>query len=148
MRGEELLRHLQKVVPKKCDIHFYSVDSQFCGPAKLPALYLLNTDYNEGEGEHFLSFYVNEKKSCIYFDSFGFSPLECLKKFWKKHGIGPVKFSSRVVQNPLSPYCGYHQVAFAALITNGGTLNSFLKILSDSTEVNDRAVVQFVKNLV
>lgn len=147
MQGEELLRRLDKVVPLSCDVYLYSADSRWCSPVRLPSLYVLNTDLRTGSGEHFVSFYVGKDKSCTYFDSFGFTPWKCLRDYWTQEGFRPVRFSERVLQDPFSETCAFYQIAFASLITNGGKLRDFLALLTDNTLVNDRAIVEFVKQM-
>ena len=147
MQGEELLRRLDKVVPLSCDVYLYSIDSHWCRPVRLPSLYILNTDLGVDSGEHFVSFYVAKDKSCTYFDSFGFGPRNSLRDYWTQQGFRPVRYSQRLLQDPFSETCAFYQIAFASLITNGGKLRDFLALLTDNTQVNDRAIIEFVKKL-
>ena len=145
MQGRELLQRLERVVPAGCDVRLYSADSVWCAPVPgRPTLYAINTARRDDpEGQHYVSFYVDPQRTVTFYDSYGFPPWPCLRDYWKKHGLGPVRFTDRVLQSPFSSACPYHQLAFAALISHGSEFRDFLKSLADDVEANDAAVKEF-----
>ena len=70
-------------------------------------LYIANTHTSNEPGEHWVLFYKCRDGTIEFFDTFGRKPIQR----WK----GPWKYSTRIIQSPLSTACGYHVLCFAYL---------------------------------
>lgn len=148
MQGRELLDRLRRA-GVRCPVYLYATDDYWCLPADArPALVVVNTDLRQRRGEHYVSFYVHaDGRSVTYFDSLGFEPYQCLRRFWRRHNFRLVRYNSRLLQNPLSDTCGYYQIAFAALMDIGVGFRVFLNTLSDNPVRNDKVILKFVNYL-
>ena len=133
---------------KDYQIEIYPIDSVWCVPEKLPCVYIINTDYGTGLGEHYLSFVIDENRCVTYFDSYGFRPISCFVNWWHKHSFTPVKYSSLCLQSPFSQTCGYFQVLFVFCMSAGIDFNTFLSLFDEQNLLaNDFMVVDFVNKL-
>ena len=142
MEGFELMERLRANVDAR--IELFATDDYWCVPqTERPVMVVINTGFRSGDGEHYVSFYVHSDSSVTYFDSFGFPPFTCLREFWKKHGLSPVRWSSRLLQSPLSPHCAHYQIVFGTLIDLGVPFKTFLSMFSDDVQTNDKAVLGF-----
>ena len=72
-----------------------------------PGLYIANTDPSYKDGEHWVLLYKCKEGPTEFFDTFGREP----NKMWP----GEWKYSTRMVQSPLSTACGYHVLCYAHL---------------------------------
>ena len=82
---------------------------------KLPVTMIINTANKQHKGKHWIAVRIN-KKSCLYFDTFGLYPIEAkinhfLQKFSKK-----ILYSSVCIQNINSYYCGFYCIAFIKMV--------------------------------
>ena len=149
MLGGELLGYLNRIVfLKDYQIELFPIDSVWCPPGKLPCIYVINTDYGSGPGEHYLSFIIEKDKSVIFFDPYGFKPISCFVNWWSRYGFAPVRYSSEWLQSPFSRTCGYFQIVFALCMSAGVGFNSFLSLFDRNNLVlNDLLVLDIVNKL-
>ena len=149
MFGGELLRYLDKIeFLRDYQIELYPIDSVWCPPIKLPCLYVINTDYGSGIGEHYLSFIIDREKRVTFFDSYGFQPISCFVNWWRKYDFTPVTYSKLWLQSPFSQTCGYFQIVFALFMSGGVSFDEFLSMFDETNLVlNDLLVVECVNKL-
>ena len=148
MEGSELLQHLNKIdTLNEYEVQLYSIDDVYCMPEKYPAFFVVNTGYSRGFGEHYLSFIIGEDRSVVYFDSYGFSPLNCFTEFWTKHKLEPVRYSTKWLQSPFSHACGHYQIAFGACMSAGVSFDCFIGTFTEDYGINDEMVLSFVSSL-
>jgi hypothetical protein len=107
-------------------------------------------DGDANEGTHWTCFqvmdYPNGKAEAMYFDSYGISPPEIVKKYIKKSfGITYVPYTSKDIQSMMSNACGYYCMAFLHFINKSpyrsGKLfddtERFLSMFLDLSKSND-----------
>lgn len=107
-------------------------------------------DGDDNEGTHWTCFQVvetpNGKTEAIYFDSYGISPPEIVKKHIKKSfGITYIPYSTKDIQSLMSNACGYYCMAFLHFINKSpyrtGILfedvERFLSMFLDLAKSND-----------
>ena len=142
-----MVKQLRMLLSEKISINIYSTNDVFCPPSSLPAVYVINTDYRERSGEHYVTFYLEEGPSATYFDSYGLPPWTCLKQFWTRLGAKSVSYSTRCLQSPLSNVCACYCIAFLYSKSNGVTLKEFVEAFTTDLDINDEAVVGFLTRL-
>lgn len=84
--------------------------------------YVINMDSKNGPGTHYVCIYNCKPNVCIYFDSYGISPPEPIRKFMrtsKKTMIYP----DLDLQDFESSNCGYFCVYVITQLEGGKTLN-------------------------
>ncbi len=106
-----------------------------------PGLYIANTDPSDEDGEHWVLYYKCKDGPIEFFDTFGRKPHERWKGEWK--------YSTRMVQSPLSAACGYHVLCYAHL----RRLYAFEQIMGwygedlKQNDKNARYVARYVYNV-
>lgn len=112
---------------------------------KYPTLFVLNTDYAQGEGEHWCLFIrINEVEN-EFFDPYGQPPT--LYNFEESlfQKINKIVYNDTRVQGKL-PTCGHHCVFFGINRAMGHSMEHIVKnIYSSNLEKNDNNVFQFIK---
>lgn len=111
-----------------------------------PALYFLNTDTEDGAGEHWCAGYF-EKKIGEFFDPFGMHPsvygLDDL--MYTRKEIVKIKYNKAHLQSVGSSVCGHHCLFYAFFRCRNVPLQSILKMYEgNDTVANDRLVLEFV----
>lgn len=111
------------------------------------AMYVLNTDIEEGKGEHWCVVYF-DGGLCEFFDPFGMPPeVHGFDKLLRlRKGMKTRIFNPQCVQHPQSKSCGAHCLFYAFHRSRGYKLNDILD-LYDKTDLqrNDIMVENFVK---
>ena len=82
----------------------FSIDSDWPEPLYPPASYIINTDTENGPGEHWISFFIDNNGHADYFDSYGFPPNETTLK-WLRNRASHIYFNTHCLQGPLSTVC-------------------------------------------
>ena len=66
----DILKNRMKL--KDLSVNIYSLHDKIKSPHHLPASMIINSDTSEfGDGEHWVSIYVDTDKNVFYFDTFG-----------------------------------------------------------------------------
>ena len=141
MRGDALLRTLRKIIPASSisqlgerkggsellKIGLYSSDDVMQPPARRgSSAYVVNTDFAQGPGEHYVAFYVVSGRIVYYYDSYGVPPYDALLEWWRAWNVSILAYSPYVLQSPLSDACGYHVAAFLKCMSLGVDFDDFL----------------------
>lgn len=74
---------------------------------------IINLDDSNGQGTHWVGAYHNDKE-ILYFDSFGVSPPEELRKYKRK-----MKYQTMQVQDIKSVNCGWYVIYFLNEVSKG-----------------------------
>jgi hypothetical protein len=111
----------------------------------LPSLYIVNSDKEEGKGEHWCAaFYYADTRE--FFDPFGNPP--AFYGFEKLLGSRKTLYSisnSVCIQNVLSSCCGAHCLFYALHRCRGMVLHDIIELYDESDmQKNDKMVTQFV----
>ena len=110
-----------------------------------PALYIVNTDYAEGPGLHWILIYYLKNKT-IFFDPFGLSPDIHNFPFVVERNNNPVTYNTFTVQNftSRSYSCGHFVIIFAILLSQGYTLKDIEKLFVKDREINDNIAISII----
>lgn len=119
----------------------FARDSEHFIPEKRPVIVVLNTDYFNAEGIHWIVLF--KKKDCnVFFDSLGFS----ISEYNFTHLINDKKVlitSSKRFQPLSSPTCGYFAIYIIYYLALGFNLDQILKSFN-TPEYNSKLVYNFV----
>ena len=122
----------------------YARDTEHFIPKKRPLIIVLNTDYFNSGGIHWIVLF--KKKDCnVFFDSLGFSASE----YNFTHIVNDKKVlitSSKRFQPLNSPTCGYFTIYIIYYLALGFNLHQILKTF-DTPEYNSNLVYDFVLKL-
>lgn len=112
---------------------------------KTPALYILNTDLENGRGEHWCAAYY-ENDNVEFFDPFGFPPsFHGFNDLLHSRNYNRCRYNPYCVQHPLSKFCGHHCLFFAHHRCRGLSFSSVLALYDkNDTQKNDHMVLDFV----
>ena len=110
--------------------------------------FIVNTQTNDKQGEHWTVLIVNKSK-CIFFDSFGFellnlSILESLKNL----GVKFYKYNTRPVQPLFSENCGYYCIAFILSYINNMEFSDFMNNFSSNKLLNNSICYKFIQKYI
>lgn len=79
---------------------------------KLPAGFIVNLSSSNEPGSHWVALWINEKRLCYYFDSYGFPPrTKEISKFIALHSR-EVVYNMRQLQQLHSKTCGNYAACF------------------------------------
>jgi hypothetical protein len=109
----------------------------------LPALYILNTDIESGDGKHWCAAYIDRGRM-EFFDSYGFPPMYYgLQRLFPS---GQIYFNAMPVQSIETFTCGYHCLFFSHYRARQCSMSDIL-MLYDATNLkkNDEMVSSFVQ---
>lgn len=104
-----------------------------------------NMDQSSGPGTHWVAFFIDEDRTCIYFDSYGQPPqLHAFKEFIDRHSVD-WEFNGIRLQGSLSSACGPFCVYFLLHVCRGYSMGEIVKAF-DGHDDNDEAVTEFVNS--
>lgn len=113
-----------------------------------PALYLVNTDVEEGSGKHWCMLYYfeqNGRRVCEFFDSFGNHPLVYgLDSVLTQRPFDYLTCNLRAVQEIVSVVCGAHCFFYAYHRCRALSFENVIEKYSDDPKQNDEMVSDFV----
>ena len=105
---------------------------------KKPIGVIINLDFSDEPGSHWVALYINEQNKAIYFDSFGFINFnEYFLSFLKRNKIEEIIFNKFQIQSFKSNVCGAHCIIFLKMICNSFSFNEILMQFSNNTDKND-----------
>ena len=114
--------------------------------------YILNTDYEAGEGKHWLCFGIEKNNSiCWYFDSLAEKMLPEVYKFLHNPSR-PIYYNKKRIQDDNSHYCGFACIQFANLMysmkhsnmTIEKKMNTILNLFDNTYEKNRKTIVELI----
>jgi hypothetical protein len=104
---------------------------------KFPSCLIMNNQTSREEGQHWVAIYFNKRKKCEFFDSFGKSPrFYGIMDYLQKYSTG-IKYSKRVVQSNVSPYCGLYCVFFLIFKIKGRSMEYYEMLFKKNPLAND-----------
>lgn len=113
MFGWELLDILRcDPIIHRCHIDIVSLGEEWTSPTRLPACYVINTGNKNGNGEHWVSFYIDNDWSADYWDSYGTPPLQRIYSWLRRLGCNPIRYNKKMIQGFTSRTCGAYCVYF------------------------------------
>lgn len=122
----------------------FAVDQLTFEIPKRSVYYICNTDIYKNEGKHWVVIYSMKKSNVVnFFDSLGKKPNENFINFIKKKNI---YYNNKRVQGYISNTCAYHCLYFLCKRLKGYDFDFIMNNYNKSYEINDRFVVDFVKN--
>lgn len=123
---------------------------------KRPALYVINTaklskrNLEESQnsvvpGKHWVVLIIKKDGKAEYFDSYGFPPTQPdIVRFIEEHSKQRVKWSTQMLQDPLSRVCGVYCVDYIQQRSSGVAMKQYLAQFTTDTQLNDQKVVERV----
>lgn len=113
---------------------------------KKPFGIIINLDYSNEPGSHWVAIFVNESNEAFYFDSFGFPNLSKeLKKFLNLNEIKIIVYNKYFLQSMNSNTCGAYCVLFLKMCCHGYSMYQFLNLFSKNTKTNDLISVMILE---
>lgn len=103
-------------------------------------LYIMNLDMSTGSGNHWTCIYVN-KKTCVYFDSFG-APSPSNAKIFMRKLCKQNYYNANIIQDLRSSLCGWYCIGLALYIKHyfnnnlTTTVNDYINYFDDNTKKN------------
>lgn len=80
---------------------------------KIPSGFVINTDSDQEQGEHWVAIFIGKDQVPIYFDSFGLPPLhEDFHMFLNRTGRQGWIYNTVTLQHPTSTSCGKYCIEF------------------------------------
>lgn len=143
----DILKNRMKL--KDLSVNIYSLHDKIKSPHHLPASMIINSDTSEfGDGEHWVSIYVDTDKNVFYFDTFGviLDPVYQNIASWGS-SFRPMIYNKKHIQHPFSTLCGSYCVMFVGYMYNGLSFLSFLNIFGNDYKVNDTIVRNFISKI-
>lgn len=131
----------------------------------VPALFVVNTDYGDGTGLHWVIIYIPDHNKLIFFDSFGRPPshfpllnshIQDLQNFLlQRRTVKSSKclsdefvliYNTKVLQDYFSDTCGFYVLSCAHALILGLTMSMYLEIFSctESSTENDQLAIRLV----
>ena len=109
-----------------------------------PKSMIINTHPAGGKGEHWIAI-VMTKKSCFYFDSFGWPIIEMnIKKYLSKY-YQKVVYSDMCIQHVMSVKCGEFCMGFVKHVRNRKSYQSYLSNFDfKNVLLNDLKIVSLI----
>jgi len=100
---------------------------------------------DDGEGTHWVCL-VRRNNKFFYFDSFGVSPPEIVRKYCKKN----LACNTYICQNLNSQMCGWFCFGLIYYITNNkgdfyDMCNDYVNLFEDDTKKNDKILKEYFK---
>ena len=145
MNGLDLLNYLKRFL-KDTDVRLFCMDQVWDKPPANKAFFVYNTDYCTGIGEHYVSLAITGN-NVKYFDSLGFPPMPKHLKLFKMYGLTLQESSFRMLQNPITPTCGYFTICWAVWWYYGFSIKQFCNHFAIPSDINDAAIVNYFKQL-
>jgi hypothetical protein len=131
--------------------------TQICSKDKLqglpkPGNYIINLADERENGTHWVCFIIRNNQ-CMYYDSFGITYPNDVKKFIKQNPNIQLYYNTDQVQHLDSSTCGFYCLAFINYCHNHPKqdlyylLNIFNHQFSEDTEYNDKLLQKIIINM-
>jgi hypothetical protein len=136
MNSEEINKYLSK---DKFFIGTFSIDTLPIVD-KRPITLIVNTDPSTRPGEHWIAIYLKEKSKGIYFDSYGFPPLNIeINNFMDENCRNKWKYNNIQIQpaDGVSNTCGNYCILFCKSMSEEIPFKRFLNFFSKNYKSND-----------
>ena len=111
-----------------------------------PFAIIINLDYSNEPGSHWVTLFIDENNEGYYFDSFGFPNFSNeMLYFLRNNKINKINFNKYFIQSKNSDNCGAYCVLFVKMLCNGYSMREFLNLFSNNTEENDEISVKILE---
>lgn len=104
-------------------IDIVAIDEHWTPPTRLPACYVINTDQSDGDGQHWVAFFIDTDKTADYWDSYGTPPLQLIYGWLRRQGCHPIRYNRRMIQGFTSRTCGAYCTYFLHMRSMGVPLS-------------------------
>lgn len=109
----------------------------------IPSCFVFNTDPSDKPGQHWVAMFIDEKKTCEYFDSFGIEPnLPAVTDYIKNNCVGLWHNATRV-QSHMTAACGAHCIYYLLMRCRNVRMSSPEYFISQPFQ-NDCFVTEFI----
>lgn len=113
-----------------------------------PISCVINTDPSSLPGQHWIAFYIDNKKMCSFFDSYGKKPSFYGIDQYLKYFSNNIEFNNSQLQGLDSSSCGYYCIYFVILKSRGLTLENITSVFSNKNfRFNDILIEKLIKEL-
>jgi len=112
---------------------------------KYPSCFIANADPASQPGSHWVAFYIPNKDTCEFFDTYGgYTRNEYFKTYINKFENDVV--SAKRLQSPFSTVCGQHALYFLFNRCRGLTFTQIVNMYSSDTLANNETICQFIND--
>ena len=115
--------------------------------SELPCSLIMNTDPHDKPGQHWVAIHINSKRNGLYFDSYGFPPLNHEFTEFLNQNCYNWTYNRYMIQGYNTVTCGQYCVLFILLKTLGYKLADIIHLFTHDFQVNDEIVVKIFENL-
>ena len=150
MTGIELESLIRAFVDDDTEAAFLGIFAMDCLPKaiqRLPTLFIVNTQTSNLPGQHWKAVYISSNKYGEVFDSLAM-PVGLLLQNWMNTYTHQWKQSKRIIQSPLSAFCGAFAAYFILNRLKAKSMKKCLEVFKRDLYYNDVLVETFVKTLV
>src|SRR5436190_24340797 len=99
-------------------------------PNTYPVSLIMNTDPQSKPGEHWVAIYFDSEKHALYFDSYGFPPLNIEFKNYLNENSIQWTYNRQMIQGYNTYTCGEFCVLFVLLKTLGFEIDVIIHLFS------------------
>ena len=110
---------------------------------RYPASFILNTETSSKSGEHWLAFYIDKKKFCYFFDSYGNKPSKFRLQNFLNSNFTNWTYNQTQLQG-FSDYCGYYCILFLLFVSRN-KLHEFFNEFRNNSFINDKKLRFLIK---
>ena len=118
------------------------------GVVSLPCAYVCNYDPSHLPGTHWVAIYISDDRKGYFFCPFGLEPLSDHIYDFLERNCDEWTMNTRQLQGWDSTSCGQFSIFFLMYKSRGWSMNFIVSLFDNDTSKNDRAVYEFVDNLV
>lgn len=119
----------------------YTRGERWPSPRHFPAAYLVNTARG-GPGEHWVAVFLEDSKRAEYFCSYGTAPLDDIYRRLRRMGYGDVRYSTKMLQGPVSRSCGLYAFYFLAMRSRGLPLGAVTSVFREYDFAYNEATIR------
>ena len=143
---ESLIRTYADDETEAAFLGIFALDTLPKSIQQLPVLFVVNTQTSNLPGQHWVAVYISSEKRGEVFDSLT-SPISLTLMRWMNTFTFKWKRSKRMIQNPLSAYCGAFVAYFVLTRIKAKSMESCLLVFKKDFQFNDLLVQNFVRTL-
>ena len=143
---ESLIRTYADEDTEAAFLGIFALDTLPKSIQQLPVLLVVNTQTSNLPGQHWVAVYISSEKRGEVFDSLA-TPVSIKLMQWMNIFTLKWKQSKRLIQSPLSAYCGAFVAYFVLTRLKAKSMESCLLIFTKDLQFNDKLIHNFVKTL-
>lgn len=143
---EDLIYKYANDSTKKAFMGVFAIDTLPTRIPHYPCLMIINTHTLNLPGQHWKAIFIPESRRGEVFDSLAL-PISTFLLRWLNSFTKSWTRNKVTVQNPLSASCGAFVLFYTLTRMKKENMNQCLNIFSSNLYVNDKLMLQFVKDL-